>query len=513
MESQREWTLQNIALNNPIILTEILKQASIPLKNCRLVSHFWNHIVLSIPNTRLALNPNKKDAEHGDYLVPFFEICSTLDPHLARRISARTLFYSRTTTYSFAAQLTYLCGKFSDQIQDLGVIIHHKECVQVVFQILKNYCPNLKTLRIRCDFNEEGHVPSGEILLARLPQKTYLTVFQLQAGGVRPFLTLTSFTQLVFNASPNLKKITLPLGIYPDLKYFKSLDSLTLKLNDGQELDVALINLKPSDLTRMLAQVGDQLVHLAFSYCWMNEGYSMQVDYDLDNSTRSRFRLPRRMPKLRIFKNDMIDIIQHADFWQDIVGMPALESLKIGKISKKSTSVDAVFKNLSETGRIYSKVTDLRINELYDPKLLDGLKTAFPNLRRLGLDSMYETEVAGMELGVVFKACADLDTLNRLDLWLPTYPERVLDVIKGLMDGSKFYKEMNSLEIRKNGSKFVRHELTDGEMHLFKRLLVTMKEMGRVVIHDLHFDEKSRRNLLDFMASSEMPVSQFKVVM
>lgn len=49
---------------------------------------------------------------------------------------------------------------------------------------------------------------------------------------------------------------------------------------------------------------------------------------------------------------------------------------------------------------------------------------------------------------------------------------------------------MNSLEIRKNGSKFVRHELTDGEMHLFKRLLVTMKEMGRVVIHDLHVSYK-----------------------
>lgn len=106
-----------------------------------------------------------------------------------------------------------------------------------------------------------------------------------------------------------------------------------------------------------------------------------------------------------------------------------------------STSVDAVLKNLSETKRVFTKITDLRIYELYDPGLLDGLKMTFPNLKTLALDTLHKMELGGMELGVVLEACTNLDMkLDRLDLWLPAYPERMRDVIDGLLKGDKLYK-------------------------------------------------------------------------
>lgn len=44
----------------------------------------------------------------------------------------------------------------------------------------------------------------------------------------------------------------------------------------------------------------------------------------IDTLPLSQFHLPRKMSKLRTFKNDMIDIVQHADLWRDIDSMPAL---------------------------------------------------------------------------------------------------------------------------------------------------------------------------------------------
>lgn len=422
------------------ILTEILKQSSIPLKTCRLVSHFWNKMVLTLPNTKLALNLKPRHQNFGTDPAPFFELCNTLDDRLAKRISARTPFFAEAS-YSFAAKMIYLCGKFSQRVESLGILLHFEDCLPHISQIFSNSCPNLKQLRIRCMFDGENYVPSPEILAAPFPRKPNLTVFRLHSAELAVSPALTTFTQLVVAAAPNLKKLVLPWGVYPDLENSKFLDSLTLKLDLARSLEVVLRDYKPSELARMLGQVGDHVVHLAFSCYGSYNKYSKHEDYDLvDNSTRSRIRLPGRMLKLRTFKNDMLDIIQHADLWRDIEGMPGLETLWIGKISRTATSVDAFLKNLSEKERVFRKVTDLRIQELYDPTLLARLKTAFPNLKTLGLDSLYEMEEGGMELGVVLKACVGWGGLKHLRVRLPTYPERMWDFIKALLDGSELYK-------------------------------------------------------------------------
>lgn len=302
-------------------------------------------MVLSLPNTRLELNlDSNKDHENDPFL--FFELCYKLDDRLAKRISANTL-HRTEGTYSFAAKLMHVCDKFSDRVQLLDLGIHDEDCLPSIFQVLKNSCPNLKQLLITCVFNEEEYVPSEEI--QELPQKPNLTVFELNSEVVAASPTLTRFAQLVVNASPNLRKLEISWGVYPDLETSKSLDSLTLHLDDVRPLDVALRDLKPSEVTRMLGQVGDQLVHLAFAYCRFHQMDSMKEKYNLDNSTQRGIRLPGKMSKLRTFQNVIIDFIQHADFWEDIERMPVLESLTIGKVSKTKTSVDTILKNLPET--------------------------------------------------------------------------------------------------------------------------------------------------------------------
>ncbi|XP_021965561.1 uncharacterized protein LOC110860770 [Folsomia candida] len=442
MESQGKINAQQIALNNPIILSEILKQSSAPLKNCRLVSHFWNKVVLSLPNTRLVLNLNSKDEYEKDPF-PFFELCYTLDDRLAKRISAHTDPISRDVTYAFSAKLMHLGLRFSDRIQILDMRIYFEHGLKPIFQVLKNSCPNLKQLRIRCGYRVDKHgvIPDGEV---PLPQKPNLTVFELRSTTGTPSPTLTTFTQLVVNASPNLRKVTLPLGFYPDLETLKFIDSLTLEVDSFRQLDVALTDFKPSDLTRMVGQVGGQLVHLAFCYFYADGRYGASNDRDLNNSTQSGFHLPEKMSKLRTFKNDMVDIVHHADLWEDVKGMPAMEMLKLGKISKRSKSVDTILKNRPETERISTSVTDLRIHELHDPGLLEGFKTAFPNLKTLWVDN----KEAGMKLGVVLKACMGWSGLNHLHIRLPTYAKKTWDIIKPLLDSMELYKELKSLEIK-----------------------------------------------------------------
>lgn len=65
---------------------------------------------------------------------------------------------------------------------------------------------------------------------------------------------------------------------------------------------------------------------------------------------------------------------------------------------------------------------------------------AFPNLKILMVHSMHKKKEGGLELGVALKACAGLGRLDRLYLWVPTYPERTWDAIKALLDGAELYK-------------------------------------------------------------------------
>lgn len=329
MESQ---SVQEVALSNPIvnkpektfqtaqiftkidplfqILTQILKQSSAPLRSCRLVSHFWNEIVLHLPNTRLALNLDYKIYEENNAL-PFFAMCSPSDDRLAKRVSATCPTVIKCTpSHSinpFTYRIMHICDKFSDRVQILDIFIEFEDCLQVIFQILKNYCPNLKQVHIVHFRDEYESDIDAEILPAPLqikPNLTWFTVYCVK--NVTP--SLTTLIQLVMDASPNLKKVRIPWGFYPDLGNSKCLDNLAITLNEVRPMVVALTEFNLPELSRMLGQVGDQLVTLQFEHADI-EGVSNRLDFKNSLPT-ARFRLPRNMSKLVSFQNDMIDIFQ-----------------------------------------------------------------------------------------------------------------------------------------------------------------------------------------------------------
>ncbi|XP_035716508.1 uncharacterized protein LOC118439365 [Folsomia candida] len=135
-------TPQEIALNNPIILMEILKQSDVQLKNCRLVCHFWNDIILALPNTRLGLKLDYKlDWKKGPF--SFLGLCFSLDDRLTKRISVTGTSHAKVADFGFG-RLTHFCDKFSDIVQIMELSIEDEDCLKYIHQVLTNCCPNLR---------------------------------------------------------------------------------------------------------------------------------------------------------------------------------------------------------------------------------------------------------------------------------------------------------------------------------------------------------------------------------
>ncbi|XP_035708221.1 uncharacterized protein LOC118435857 [Folsomia candida] len=523
MKPQGEISVVDRALNNPIILIEILKRS--PLKKCRLVCQFWNELVLTLPNTKLALNLEyeaKSQADYNGNANKFSELCFTLDDRLAKRISATCIsapygVHPILWIDPFAYRLTHFCYKFSDIVQIFEISFDYAPCLPSIFQILKNYCPNLKQFRIAYEFFDDDDsdldfrqeiLPnlSGPLLLR--PKLTLLTV----RSDVQVTPPLANLLQLVVNASPNLREVTIPWGFYPDFASSKHLSSLRVELDARRTIEDALVDLKPSELSRSLSQVGDQLINLTFSG---PDNYLLpkrNEAYNLNNSNRTKFKLPRKMSKLQKFENNLLDVFQHQRL--DIGGLPALKTLKIGKILKKSRDVDELFENINQEKMVLQSMRNLTINEMHNPKLLEGLKTTFPNLESLELNTRCEIdfkgEVTTMNLDVVLNACKGWEGLKYLNLRLPNFSPNQ-HVIQSLLDRSDLYKELKTLEILIYRGNYERRDLTKNEMQQFKKLLVAMDVMNRVSIHNIFVSKKSRWKILNFMVSNGMSVTKFKI--
>ncbi|OXA48163.1 hypothetical protein Fcan01_16884 [Folsomia candida] len=376
---------QEIALNNPIILTEILKQTSVQLRDARLVSKFWNDIVLSLPNTRLTFCLNDVDDEYAEdeeytdedlhtHRLHFFEICSTLNKRLSKRISAEfdtSMKYgteepAAPAIYSFGAKLTHVSALFSDTIQTLEISICIVNFLKYVYQALKNSCPNLTQLQISCEEVESLNTP---FQLGTITAKPRLTIFSLDyaVDGDRTCISgLTSLVQEIINASPNLKEVTFPWGCHPDLAHSKCLDSLRIALSElSEEKDIVPFN--GSELWRMLNQVGDQLVSLFFG-----ENNEIQDISGLGRWKRIEFGLPKIMPKLKMYRNLFVDVFECTDILKNIEKMPVLNTLVLGKTTAtKSTSLHDMLQTIFNSGKILGNVRNLKIIEMHDPTLLE----------------------------------------------------------------------------------------------------------------------------------------------
>ncbi|XP_035708095.1 uncharacterized protein LOC118435785 [Folsomia candida] len=368
--------------------------------------------------------------------------------------------------------MTHFCDKFSDNVQILELCINAVDCLRYIHQVLTNCCPNLTRLRIACSFTK-----TKQMLMDPLPPKAKLTSFLFYSSRKPP----VSFIQAVVNASPNLRELSIPWGIHPNFENSKSIDSLTI---GARALQARRIDrFKPVEMSRMLNQIGDQLVTLGFGeydevVCITGSG----------NWDRQEFRLPRKMPKLQKYRNMLLDVFQCDDVLHDFEKMPVLKRLVLGKTYRtKSASLHEYLQTIFNAGKILGGVESLKIFEMHDPTLLEGLKTAFPNLVRLELDTGDMTDHRGeesrMKWGPVLKACAGWVGLKHLYLSLPTESDLVLDVIQGLLDGSELYKTLKTFEMGQCCGDDVTHDFTEIELNLFKQVLVATDEMDEVEIH------------------------------
>lgn len=115
-----------------------------PLRTCRLVCHFWNDVVLSLPNSRLGIELNPGYDRNEDPFS-FFALLFSLDERLPKRISATCDTEvsheedpdPKTCMYVFASRLTHFCDKFSDTVQILELSIDDEDCFKYIHQVLK----------------------------------------------------------------------------------------------------------------------------------------------------------------------------------------------------------------------------------------------------------------------------------------------------------------------------------------------------------------------------------------
>ncbi|XP_035711780.1 uncharacterized protein LOC118437095 isoform X2 [Folsomia candida] len=377
--------VQEIALNNPIILTQILKQSSTLLKTARLVCPFWNDVVLSVPNTELIFNLRHPDKLIESDAVPFFEICSTLDERVAKRISAA--FPESPFAAIFSAKVMHSCDKFSGIIQILEVFIQHETCFASVYHVLRRSCQNLRQLKVSCTFAKQNLMPIEE-QKGMLKVRPNLTKFSLSSNLVTAFLA--KFIEAVINTAPNLRDLTLPWGYYPNFSNSsKSLQSLTIAQDSIKPIDMVSALVALPNIARILDKVSESLVTLSFrnvenSEIMIRDG--MEGIYNFERFLPTGFLLAggKMMKKLKNLRIEMVDIFRSVDLLRNIGEMlPALETVAIGRVYKRSKCAEEILRNICNQGKTLISVKHLELIEVHDPTLLDGLKTVFPNLERL----------------------------------------------------------------------------------------------------------------------------------
>ncbi|XP_035711456.1 uncharacterized protein LOC118436903 [Folsomia candida] len=516
---QQERNVLQFALDNPIILTAILKQNPAPLKEARLVSHLWNETVLSLPYPRLALKMNYEpipNAPEDDR--NFKKFFTSIDDRLAKRVNAIYIFHVRLFGWDAGfddLQLIYLCNNYGDKIQIFEAIIDHEMGLKSFYKIAKRGRPNLQQLRITCTFPPNpASCPEHEYFMRNgLPSKPNLTLFTLSSKAMT--YMLTRFVQVFVDAAPNLKVATIPLGFYPNFANSKFLTSLTIAIDGVDQSYFDDPAYKPVELCRMLDQVRDQLVTLNFCSVENILGLkNIDETSDFDNLVPTiGIQLPGSMPKLVKFRNEMVEVFRCDDF---LMNADTPKTLLIGKGFKWSGRLEEILENVVHSRKVLSSVRNLEITELHDLQLFGGLVTAFPNLERLKVESFYCTDFKGeeseMELGVVLKTCKGWKGLKHLDLALPTYPIEILEIIKALLEVGELYKRLRTLQIETYNGNFLRHDLTLEELDLFKQLLLAMDGMDEVKITNLILSKKSVENLVAFIEANAMSLYKFNLL-
>ncbi|OXA49696.1 uncharacterized protein LOC110854690 [Folsomia candida] len=225
----------NLALTNQLIFDKIRTFIPKSGPTLRLVCKTWNDQILSDPRRKLVLHLHRHSFRDADLCcdpLTFERFGMSMEPRLATHVRFWTKhccvhFNSgqreRDQHYkSLMTRFYHLCEKFGEIIETVEILVR-SSMLQILYELLTRFCPNLRYLRIREWCVDLSERKEGEAALewGRLPVRPDLvglhigTNKEADEGAVR----LREFTQMLVNSAPALKMVNLPK--HPDFKDLK----------------------------------------------------------------------------------------------------------------------------------------------------------------------------------------------------------------------------------------------------------------------------------------------------
>lgn len=400
-------------------------------KHLRLVCQLWNNVLLSLPESKLYLC--REPVEHGrtenyhyDDSPNFQLLCLTMESRLARSIVfnedihiQRNVPNSYVPLTATASKFIHFCDKFSKHIERIRIapvrnleIFPNQE--YVLFSTLSRCCPNLKSIYLNLETFEK-HCSLGS---KRSTSPQFLGCQPLHRPNLTNITVMCdpyvknpcALTQLLVSSAPNLANLFLSCNNFPALDTCKSLQSLEIYCHNG--IARTLVNFV--QLEMMLSHVAPNLVSLSFTRPECSDDFSDNFCYSTGISSlkKNSFKIPR-MPNLVEFRNELIDVFPCGESLEDIsaMRMPSLKKLTFhnSHVEERDKCVDDLLANVVTRKDYFSwegiGVTNLKTSEIRNPKYISMLKTPFPHLTKLVVDSdrlkFEETMQACASLGLV----------------------------------------------------------------------------------------------------------------
>ncbi|OXA40405.1 uncharacterized protein LOC118439378 [Folsomia candida] len=497
------------ALQNPIILEKILQNGSVHGKTARLVSHFWNKIILlSMPHPKLTLRLDPW-GNHACNPIPFQQFCLTMEPRLARSITHLDLTgecddHSAAQHLSSAeSKLLQISGQFGHFIEDLWVDCDHADFIPTtLYKIVQNCLPNLKRLRVNFVESLENADEESNINVDFYPC-TLHKLISLRIEDVTNHPGALKMTQWLLNSAPNLTYYFSDGNQLPDFGRNGSLKRV--------ELNVSLIevsDLQSANFLRKLNKILDQVKDTVELF-YLRVGRELPYQFETGIGPRD-LHIPR-MKKLKEFENSALNLFSCGDKLQNIgtARMPNLQSLWLSACTSDTTLCD-LLRNVMKEKDLFKEVENLHVENLHPVEVIAGLKTPFPKLENFSIyhDDMYSCLFSKVQSYLEAFAALGLKYLE-IKVLVYVNKDNFSRFIQGFSNFGKLLSSLRGFKIRFNEKRNDFSEdldLIEDRMAQMKQWLLQMKGVDDVYISGIRFTRETWEWMEIFIQENKIPI-------